>query len=189
MRHPGNIPLGVAILLLWTSACFAELADRDKPLNLESDQVLMTEQASTFTGNVRLSQGTMLIRGDKVVVIQDKNGYKKGTVYGHLASFRQKREGMDEYMEGYGERIEYDTAIDTVDFFTQARVLFGADEVSGEHITYNISTEIFQVSGGSNPEGAATRRVRAVLQPKHKAGTKSPGMAIITPGKSIPPAE
>lgn len=178
-----------AFLLFWAPACLAERADSDQPLTLESDQVLMTEQTSTFTGNVRLSQGTMLIRGDKVVITQDKDGYKRGAVYGHTASFRQKREGLNEYMEGYGERIEYDTRTQTVNFYTQARVLFGSDEVSGDHITYNINTEFFQVNSGESPPGMPAKRVRAVLQPKSKSGTKVPDMSPVTPAKPISPAE
>ena len=184
-----------AFLLLWAPTCFAEHADRDKPLNLESDQVSMddAQQTSTFIGNVRLTQGTMLIRGDKIVVVQDKDGFKHGTVYGHPASFRQKREGMDEYVEGYGERIEYDTRTETVDFYVQARVKRALDEVRGEHITYSMKTEIFQVNGGSaTPLGTPSKRVHAVLLPKHKEGAtpeSAPDVPPIAPGETISPAK
>src|SRR4030065_1755543 len=107
MRQPRNKLLLATFLLLCAPACFAERADRDKPLHLEADQVLIddAQQTSTFIGNVKLTQGTMLIRGDKIVVVQDKDGFTHGTAYGNTASFRQKREGLDEYVEGYGERI------------------------------------------------------------------------------------
>src|SRR3990167_8526722 len=60
-------PLLLAIIFFYTPASFAERADRDKPIHLEADQVLIddAQQISTFTGNVKLTQGTMLIRGDK----------------------------------------------------------------------------------------------------------------------------
>lgn len=171
--YPSKNKLLLACLfLLCTPPCFAERADRDKPLHLESDQMLMddAQQVSTFTGNVQLTQGTLLIRGDKIVVTEDKEGYKHGTAYGHTASFRQKREGLDEYVEGYGERIEYDTRAETVDFYVQARVKRDLDEVRGEHITYSQQTEIFQVHSGTAAGNAAPKRVRAVLQPKPKEG-------------------
>src|SRR5476651_124839 len=106
-------------LLDWAPACFAERADRDKPMHLDADQVIMddAQKISTFTGNVRLSQGTLLIRGDKIIVVQDKDGFKHATAYGNTAEFRQKREGLDEYVEGYGERIEYDMRTDTVNLY------------------------------------------------------------------------
>ena len=178
-------------LLLWAPASFADRADRGKPVHLEADQVVIDDarQISTFTGNVKLSQGTMLMRGDKILVVQDKQGFKHGTAFGQTASFRQKREGLDEYVEGYGERIEYDTRAETVDFFGQARLKRKLDEVRGEHITYNAKTEIFQVNsgGGAGSASAPPQRVHAILQPKHKedAPPSAPDSLTITPAETL----
>jgi len=184
-----------ATLLLFVPLCHAERADRDKPVHLEADQVLVddAQKISTFIGNVKLTQGTMLIRGDRIVVVQDGEGFKQGTAYGKLASFRQKREGLDEYVEGYGERIEYDTRAETVDFYVQARIRRNMDEVRGEHITYSARTEIFQVNGGGGgTEKEPPKRVRAVLQPKPKQGAAAPSAADglpIRPSETLPPAD
>jgi lipopolysaccharide export system protein LptA len=186
----------LASLLLCAPACFAERADRDKPVHLEADQVLIddAQQISTFTGNVQLTQGTMLILGDKIVVVQDQEGFKHGTAYGKTASFRQKREGLDEYVEGYGERIEYDTRAETVDFYVNARVKRNLDEVRGEHITYSAKTEIFHVNGGSAASGSKQpQRVRAVLQPKPREGAAAqssvPDTLPIAPSETLTPVE
>jgi lipopolysaccharide export system protein LptA len=182
-------------MLPWSSGCFAESADRNKPIQLEADQVLMddAQQISTFTGNVRLSQGTLLIRGDKIVVVQGKDGFKHATAYGKTAEFRQKREGLDGFVEGYGERIDYDTRTDTVILHEKARLKRDLDEVSGENITYSAKTEIFQVnSGDASPGNTPPQRVRAVLQPKSKEAEKSPPAPAtppITPGKTHAPTE
>lgn len=197
MSQAKNRLLLAALLLLCTSTGFAERADRDKPLHLSSDQMLMddAQQISTFTGNVQLTQGTMLIRGDKIVVVQDKEGYKHGTAYGNTASFRQKREGLDEYVEGYGERIEYDTRAGTVDFYVQARVKRNLDEVRGEHITYSEKTEIFQVNVNENNAdtgNAPPKRAHAILQPKPKEGATqqpAPDALPIKPSGALSPAE
>jgi lipopolysaccharide export system protein LptA len=182
-------------LLNWAPTCFAERADRDKPMHLDADQVIMddVQKISTFTGNVRLSQGTLLIRGDKIIVVQDKNGNKHATAYGNTAEFRQKREDVDEYVEGYGERIEYDTGSETVNFHEKARLKRGQDEVSGDHITYSSKTEIFQVnSSDANSGNGPPQRVRAVLQPKPKksmASPSAPGALPITPGTTLAPTQ
>ena len=166
-------------LLVYAAAGHAERADRDKPLHIESDRVSIDDvhQVSVFSGNVVMTQGTLVIRGDQIVVTQDKNGFKHGTATGNLASFRQKREGLDEYVEGYGERIEYDTGSDIMEIFGHARVKRGLDDVRGEHITYNSKTEIFQVNSGpgkqATPSGKESR-VRAVIQPKDKQAPAKP---------------
>lgn len=182
-------------LLLWAPACFAERADRNEPIHLEADQVIMddAQQISTFIGNVRLSQGTLLILGDKIIVAQDKDGFNHATAYGNTAEFRQKREGLDEYVEGYGGRIEYDTRTETLDLHEKARLKRNLDEVSGDHITYSAKTEIFQVnSSDASSANDTPQRVRAVLQPKpKKAATtpSAPGALPITPGTTPAPAQ
>jgi len=183
-RATNNLLLSICIWL-YIPPCFADRADSEKPLYLESDQVLIDDanKISTFTGNVQLTQGTMLIRGDKIVVKQDKDGFKHGTIYGNTAVFRQKREGMDEYVEGNAERIEYDTRAEAINLYGQAHVKRGLDDVRGEHITYNLKTEIFQVSSGiASSADTPPKRVRAVLQPKPKKDSKTPPSPDSKPG-------
>jgi len=191
-----NNKLFLAIcLLLCSPVCFAEQADRNKPIHLEADQVIMddAQHISTFTGNVRLSQGTLLLSGDKIVVVEDKDGFKHATAYGNTAEFRQKRDGLDEYVEGYGKRIEYDTHTETLNLYEKARLKRNLDEVSGDHITYSAKTEVFRVdSSGAGSENVSPQRVRAVLQPKSKEAEKSsstPATPPIIPGEALTPTE
>src|SRR5688572_11527496 len=118
---------GLVLLMLGAALAvpaYAEKADRAKPIHLEADRVTVDDlkQIATFTGNVVLTQGTMILRGDRMQVTQDKSGFKHGTVWGNLAYFRQKREGFDEFIEGWSERIEYDSRADKVQMFNRALV-------------------------------------------------------------------
>lgn len=160
----------VLAVLLHTPLCQAELNDRNQPMQIEADQVVMNEatQVSTFTGNVQIKQGTLQVRGDKIIVSQDKQGYKIAQIYGAPANFRQKREGLNEYVEGYGERIEYNTLKQTVDMYGAARLKRDQDYIRGEHINYNAQNEIFQVNAGATVKGVPPQRVHAVLQPHPK---------------------
>jgi lipopolysaccharide export system protein LptA len=163
----------VACASLLAAPAHAEKADREKPINLEADRVTVDDakQLAVFEGNVVLTQGTLVIRGDRMEVRQDNEGFRHGTAWGKLANFRQKREGFDEIIEGWAERIEYDGRADKVQMFTRASMKRGQDEVRGDYISYDAATEFYQVLGGgakaatpNNPEG----RVRAVIQPKPK---------------------
>jgi len=186
-----DIKLGLTLLCL-TLICptvHAERADRDKPVHLEADQVNIDDakQVSTFEGKVQLTQGTLSIQGNKLIVVQDKNGFSHGTATGQLASFRQKREGYDEYVEGYGERIEYDTQNETVDFFGQARMTRQHDEVRGDHISYSSKTEIFQVHSapGQQADSSGKGRVRVILQPKGKTESTPSDPLPIKPADTL----
>lgn len=160
-----------AALLCMTLVCHmpnsqAENADRDKPMHLEADKLTIDDakKISTFEGKVRLTQGTTIINADKIVVVEDKDGNKHGTATGQPANFRQKRDNAEGYVEGYALRVEYDSKTTTIDLYDQARIKQDGDEVRGDHITFNSTTEIFKVNGTSNKG-----RVRAVIQPKSKS--------------------
>jgi lipopolysaccharide transport protein LptA len=113
MRPPSkSIVICIAAIVLFPAA-HAEKADRDKPANLEADRVTMDDikKVSVFEGNVQLTQGTLVIRSDKLVVTQDAQGFQTGiatTGPGGLSHFRQKREAKEEYVDGEAERIEHD---------------------------------------------------------------------------------
>jgi lipopolysaccharide export system protein LptA len=170
-RSANNAALFGLLFLAWSGLLHAENADRNKPIHLESDRVFIDDlrQISVFEGKVQLTQGTLSIQAEKIVVTQDDQGYKHCTATGRTASFRQKHEGSDDYVEGYGERIEYDTRAETVDFYGQARVKREQDDVHGDHISYSTRTEVFQVSGDPDQADGPNRgRVHAVIQPRSK---------------------
>jgi lipopolysaccharide export system protein LptA len=171
--------LASALLLaacsLLAPAARAERADRDKPVNIEANRIAVDEakKLHVFEGNVQLTQGTLVIRTEKLVVSQDAAGFQKGTAYGGtdgLARFRQKREGKNEYVEGEAERIEHDARSEKTELFNRAHITSGQDEVRGQYVSYDARTENYLVTGGAPGAAAPGQRVRAVIQPKGKPG-------------------
>jgi lipopolysaccharide export system protein LptA len=172
----------------------AEKADRDKPMNAEADTLRYDDlkQTSVFSGNVVITKGTTIIRGGQVDVSQDPEGYQKAVAIaapGKLAYYRKKRDGVDEYVEGEGERIEYDSRADMVRFVNRAVVrrykgATLADETSGALIVYNNITDVFSVDGGAKNSSAAnpSGRVRTMLSPRSSASAPvAPAPAAATP--------
>ena len=161
----------------FTQFVLAEKADRHKPVYLEADRATVEDinrkdasRVSIFTGNVVLTQGTMRIRADKITMQEDINGFRRATAVGELVSFRQKRDGLDEYVEGWSQRVEYDSKADKIELFRQARLKRGSDEVQGDYISYDMTNEFFRVIG-SKERGVETgpdKRVRITIQPKSK---------------------
>ncbi len=174
----------------------AEKADRDKPMNVAADLMRADDvkQETIISGNVELTKGSILIRAAHVVIRQDPEGYQSGVITGSAekpAFFRQKREGLDEFIEGESERIEYDGRADSVKFVgkAQLRRLRGAtlaDEITGAVIVYQNLTDTFSVDGSAAKAGSATPagRVRAMLTPKPTA----PASAAASPSPSAQPA-
>ena len=172
----------------------AERADRNKPMNAEADALRYDDlkQSSVFTGNVVITKGTTVVRGARVEVSQDPQGYQQAisiAAPGKLAYYRTKRDGVDEVIEGEGERIEYDSRADVVKFIRRAVVRrYGGstllDETTGATITYDNTTDVFTVDGGAQNRSAGNPggRVRAMLSPRSAA----PASAAAAP--AAPPA-
>jgi lipopolysaccharide export system protein LptA len=187
MKYP--LALTIALTVLNPSVSWAENADRDKPMNAEADALRYDDlkQTSVFTGNVVITKGSTLIRGAQVDVKQDPEGYQQAVVVsspGKLAFYRKKRDGLDEFIEGEGERIEYDSRQDVVKFIRSAvlRRYKGAvlaDETSGSQINYDNKTDVFTVDGGAQNKSATnpTGRVRALLSPR-VAASAAPAPAM-----------
>ena len=171
----------MTVLALAGSPSHAEKADRDKPMNLEAGTLRydLKKQVMVYGGGVVVTKGSIVIRGETLEVREDAQGHQFATVgaeTGKLASFRQKRDGLDEFIEGEGESIEYDGRADTVRFVSNARLrrYRGAtlsDEFTGQVILYNNSSEVFSIDGAPVTSGAARLggRIRAMLTPKPAA--------------------
>ena len=193
MQH---IHLSAILALVLSAVCLgpvmAENADRNKPMNAEADALRYDDlkQTSVFTGNVVITKGSTIIRGAQVDVRQDPQGYQQAVVVsapGKLAFYRKKREGLDEFIEGEGARIEYDSRLDVVKFLGNAvlRRYKGAvlaDETTGSQINYDNTTDVFTVEGGAQNRTALnpTGRVRALLSPR-LAASAAPALAPVSP--------
>ncbi len=158
---------------------FAERADRDKPMQLEANRISIDDakKIQILEGDVVVIKGTMVLKADKVVITEDKYGFQLGVATGGkdgLARIRQKREGLEEYIDGEAERIEYNTNTEVAEFFRRAWVRSGDDQVKGDYIWYDAISEKYLVTAGksSDPKGQPAR-VRAIIQPKSKAGQGS----------------
>lgn len=168
-------------LAFMPAAASAEKADRDKPVTIEADNLLHDElkQISIFSGRAVLTKGSMVLRGGRIEIRQDPEGYQFGVILPEAnkrAFFRQKREGVDEYLEGEALRIDYDGRADRISLSDQAEIrryrgTTLGDQMSGKRIVYDNLRDVFTIDGqASNDKSKASdARVRATLAPRTKA--------------------
>ncbi len=168
LRHLITLVIAPLCLAFITGQAAAEKADRDKPTTIDSDRLSHDDQKqiTTFSGNVVLTKGTLQMRGDRLELWQDANGHYFGVMTGRPARFRQKRDGVNEFMEGESGRMDYNGKEETVMLSGNAimRRIEGdqlKDQVSGDRLTYNNLTERYLVESG---EGQP--RSRMFLMPK-----------------------
>jgi len=198
-RHLSAALTATTALLVGVPAA-AEKADRTKPMVVEADRpgtLDLQRQVVVFNGNVVIAQGTMQLRAERIELREMADGYRAAVAFGapgKPASWRQKRDGLDETVEGVADRIEFDGRADTLRFLGNGhvkRLRSGvlADEVSGGTIIWDNTAEVFRVEGGqasaTNPGG----RVRIVLSPRVETGTPSATPAApkveLTPSREL----
>ncbi len=162
--------LSLFVVLVLATAAHAEKADRSKPIQAESDRLTLdnAQKTSVFDGNVVITQGTLRITSERVVLHEEKDGSRRASGVGHPATFRQKRDDVDEYVDGNADRLEYDGRNDRIELFGHANLRRGGDDIRGEYISYDTRTEFFRVNSTAGPTGGPPPgggRVHVTIQP------------------------
>jgi lipopolysaccharide export system protein LptA len=167
----------IAMGIFPAGGAVAEQADRTKPVEVEADaaNVDQSKRLKTLEGNAILTQGTMRLTAERIVIKEDDAGYTTAQIFGGPKGqvvFRQKREGSADFMEGSADRAEFDDKADTVKLLSNARLKSGGDELKGEYIFYNSATEVMQAGKAASEakssvgSGENSGRVKITIQPK-----------------------
>jgi len=111
-------------------------------------------------------------------VKEDANRHKFYVAYGAPVTFRQKRDNVDEYVEGYAQRAEFDDLNDVVKLYEKARVTSNANVLNGEYIQYDMRKELAEVQGAPPgtklAPGTVPPRVKVTIIPAKKDGKDAP---------------
>ena len=164
------------LLLLVTLNAYAEKADRTKPMAVEAEVANLSQGSDktdirTLEGNVEITQGTLHVVADRLVMKENKDGLRFMEAFGKPlspVSLKQKREGLNDFVEAHAERLEFDERTDTIKLFTQAWAKSGSNELHGEYIIYNTATEAIEVKGSApgTKAGEKPGRAKFVIYPK-----------------------
>jgi lipopolysaccharide export system protein LptA len=203
---PLPMPFRLSLLLvcllpaLAAAPARAERADRSKPIVMEADRpgtLDYQRQVLVFNGNAVITQGTMVLRAERIELREMPDGFRAASAIGlpgKPATWRQKRDGgADEVVEGSADRIEFDGRADTLRFVGNGAVrrLRGgsvADEITGAVIVWDNLAEVFRVEGGAVTPANPSGRVRVTLTPRAEAASgAAPGAppAPLQPSRAL----
>lgn len=179
-RWPAFVAPLLCLAVGWSAPAHAEKADREKNIEFQGDTGGGNAETKTgeLSGHVIITQGTMTIQADRVTFKQNADNSLSATAYGNPVRFREKRDGADDYYEGYAQRIVYDGSTRFIELFENALLKKAGDEIRSNYITYSAATEKFTAEGrpdakppaaGEAPLGA---RVRGTFQPKSEDKAK-----------------
>ena len=141
---------------------FAYESDAKKPVFLESDSAKWDEesQKSTYRGNVIVTQGSMLLTGDLLIVTSKNDKINKMVITGEKATYKQKtRSGK--IINGEAKKIEHFVDQAKIIFLNKAVLTQSNNIVKSNKIIYKTDTE--NISAGDKK---GKSRVKMTLEPK-----------------------
>lgn len=153
------------LLLLVSTTALALSTDRDQPIELEADQAELDNATgvSVYSGNVIVTQGSMRLEADRLVLHTEGGDLQTIEATGEPAYFRTRPDGEEKDVEGGGRRIDYSSVDSKVVLTGDAWVNQGKDELRGARIEYDIDAD--RVVASREPAGDG--RVRIILQPRN----------------------
>lgn len=158
-------------LILCIPMTHALESDKSQPITIQADFAEISEAVGTaiYQGNVQLSQGSLQIYSDRIVVFSnDKKKVEKVVATGSPASFEQQLESNKPKVVAKANDIEYQPLSSKLILSHQAELTQGDNLFKGERIEYNIKLQILNASGDvdSAKDGKKPKsRVKMVLPP------------------------
>ncbi|WP_315505714.1 lipopolysaccharide transport periplasmic protein LptA [Pasteurella multocida] len=142
---------------------FALKSDTKQPINVVSDNqsLDMDNSVVTFTDNVVITQGSILIKASKVIITRPpENSGKKDTIeaFGKPVTFYQKLDD-GKPVEGHANQVHYDLTQEFLTLTGNAELKQLDSKINSDVITYDVNKQ--QLNANST-QGS---RVKTVLIP------------------------
>lgn len=150
-------------LLLSPLPAWALSSDREQAMHIESNQAELDEQkgVSTYIGNVRVTQGTLVLTGDHMTIHSEGERLRHLILLGKPATYRQRPDGKDEDIRAEALRMEYYLDPERVILLDEAVTWQGENSFRSDRIVYDVAQD--RVEAGAADGG---QRVHIILQPK-----------------------
>ena len=174
MRLVKTLPLLLSLsAALGSASALALPNDRDQPIRIQADNAHLDDKqgVATYTGDVIITQGSMMIKGNTVTITRAANGdVDVVTSVGNLAYFEQQQSAdKPDKMKGYGKQIQYQSQKNLVVLTDQAKVeTSDGNTTEGEKIVYNTQSQV-ATAGRGGSVSTPRPRIDMVIQPKKKA--------------------
>jgi lipopolysaccharide export system protein LptA len=158
----------VVLAWLWPGLTFGLSSDAKQPIYIEADTATYDEAAgqTVYIGNVRSTQGSLVVEADKMIVYQKDGKTEKVVAWANPVRLKQTPDGGKEDIHGTGQRAEYFPETGILILYDKAVVWQGGTSTESDRIEYD-SRRNFVKAG--DPQSNQSR-VRVKLAPKAEGG-------------------
>ncbi len=149
------------LLLCSSTGVHALQDDAEKPIHITGNaaQIDQMRQTLVYRGNVRIDQGSLRVVADEMTVEYENERVVKIVARGQPARYQQALAADQGHVRANASVIVYHTQDEALDLQGDARLLQHGNELTGEHIRYDIVQG--KVDAKADDEGP----VRMILQP------------------------
>ena len=175
MRLVKTLPFLLSLsAALGSASVWALPNDRDQPIRIQADDAQLDDKQgiATYRGDVVITQGSMMIKGNTVTLTRAPNGdIDVVTSVGNLAYFEQQQSAAKpDKMQGWAVNIQYQAQKDLIILTDKAKVVNEGNTTESEKIVYNSKTQVATAGRAGNQKVTQPRqRIDMVIQPKKKA--------------------
>ncbi|MGH8558456.1 MAG: lipopolysaccharide transport periplasmic protein LptA [Methylococcales bacterium] len=158
--------LFLALFFGLTAPARALESDSHQPIYIEADSATYDDNTgvSVYTGKVEITQGSMLLNSDKLVVYTEERKPYKFVATGDPVTFKQTPKPGAEDVHGRALTAEYYTDTELLVMIEKAVVWQGKDTYASERIEYDRKHAIVK-AGQASSNG---KRVHITLHPKEE---------------------
>ncbi|WP_428608117.1 lipopolysaccharide transport periplasmic protein LptA [Sedimenticola sp.] len=152
-HHTGRRWFALALMLILPGLTSALQSDKDQPIYIEADGVDIDDRSgiSTYKGNVVLTQGSIILKADKVTVTQRKEQNDQIEAVGNPVTFQQDTEGDKGTIKGRAKKAEYFANSEIINMTGDAVLTQGKDTFKSDRIIYDRARAV--VKAGTSAKG------------------------------------
>lgn len=177
-----------ALIVSYSAVTHALPSDKNETIRGSADSLTIDQKngVATYTGSVQITQGSLVISANSIVIHTDAdNNVKKMVATGNPARFQQQPEKDQGVVTAAAKKITYTPNDEHLLLVENASVEQNGAVMSGPHIDYDLVKEVMKAAG-NNGAGGSGQRIEIVIPPKGgKAGDE---IKMITTGKQPNPA-
>jgi lipopolysaccharide export system protein LptA len=193
LSHSGHRFRLLAGLLVFCLQAGSHAAETVEKIVINADHLHLNIETgySVYTGNVRISQGALVLTGDKVTLKQDSNNeIEEMTVDGKPARYNHVTE-KGEPIKAESEHMVYNASQNQLIMTVNARLKQPDQQLSSQKIVYDTLKKII-IAGGSDDKAAPgkARPGTGTAPESDKTSDKRQRVNItLTPKKQLLPEE
>lgn len=165
-----------SIVLLAFYASLSSLAqalpdDRAQPVHISADSAVQESTTVTYRGNVVVTQGSLRLDADQVVVHHATGKVQKIVATGKPAHFQQQPEVNGGIVKATAGTLIYYQGENRFELLQDALVERDGSSVKGNRIEYLPNTQTVRAQGSLNSQSG---RVEMILPPEQLSEDKAP---------------